>query len=67
MDDCAKMMMSDAEQWRQFSLDCRRYLKKDEVTLNEMADMLEGISADEHKIFLKIKEEFLNDKTIKSL
>lgn len=67
LDDCAKMMMSDAEQWRQFSLDCRRYLKKDEVTLNEMADMLEGISADEHKIFLKIKEEFLNDKTIKSL
>ena len=62
MSECATMMGDTAEQWRQFSLNCRRYLRKDEVTLNEMADQLDKISTCEHKIFTKIKEEFLKQK-----
>ena len=59
MSECASMMKKVAEQWRQFSLDCRRYLRKDEITLNEMADTLENISAQEHDVFKKIKKEIL--------
>lgn len=59
MSECASLMEKVAEQWRQFSLDCRRYLRKDEITLNEMADKLDEISEDENKVFIRIKKEFL--------
>ena len=59
MSECASLMEKVAEQWRQSSLDCRRYLRKDEITLNEMADKLDEISEDENKVFIRIKKEFL--------
>lgn len=62
MSECASMMEKVAEQWRQFSLDCRRYLRKDEITLNEMADQLDEISENEKKVFIKIKKEFLKEQ-----
>ena len=57
--DCSKLMGEDADTWRQFSLDCRRYMKSENVTLNEMADILETIGQQEKAIFTKIDTEFL--------
>ena len=57
--DCAKLMGDDADTWRQFSLDCRRYMKSDTITLKEMAELLEAIGQQERRIFTKIDEEFL--------
>ena len=59
LDDCSKLMGEDADTWRQFSLDCRRYMKSENVTLNEMADILETIGQQEKQIFEKIDNEFL--------
>lgn len=59
LDECASMMTDVAEQWRRFSLDCRRYLRKDEVSLNEIADQLDAISACEHEIFKRIRKEII--------
>lgn len=59
LDDCSKMMVEDADLWRQFSLDCRRYMKTENMTLNEMADLLETIGQHEKQIFTKIDKEFL--------
>ena len=61
MNEFASMMGKTAELWRQFSLDCRRYLRKDEITLNEMADKLDEISEYEKKVFKKLKKEFLKE------
>lgn len=63
MEACATKMAEIAEMWRRFSLDCRRYLKKDEVTLNKMADLLDEISARECAVFHRIKEEIPKLKT----
>lgn len=62
LDECAAQMGLVADRWRQFSLDCRRFLRKDEITLNEMADQLDEIGSCEHAIFTKIKKEFLKNK-----
>ena len=59
MNEFASMMGKTAELWRQFSLDCRRYLRKDEISLNEMAEKLDEISESEKEVFKRIKKEFL--------
>ena len=63
MEACATKMAEIAEMWRRFSLDCRRYLKKDEITLDEMADLLDEISAREYTVFNRIKKEIPKMKT----
>lgn len=65
LDDCSKMIAEDADLWRQFSLDCRRYMKTENMTLNEMADLLETIGQTEKEIFTKIDTEFLKPITKK--
>ena len=57
--DCSQQMEVDADTWRQFSLDCRRYMKSENVTLNEMADILETIGQQERAIFTTIDTQFL--------
>lgn len=57
--DCSQQMEADADTWRQFSLDCRRYMKSENVTLNEMADILETIGQQERAIFTTIDTQFL--------
>ena len=56
-------MNKDADTWRQFSLDCRRYMKSENVTLNEMADILETIGQQEKEIFTRIDSEFLKSSS----
>ncbi len=57
--DCAELMSTNADTWRRFSLDCRRYMKSDNITLKEMAELLETIGQQEKQIFTKIDKEFL--------
>lgn len=57
--DSSQLMEADADTWRQFSLDCRRYMKSENVTLKEMAEVLETIGEQERVIFTKIDKEFL--------
>ena len=64
LDDCSKLMTEDADTWRQFSLDCRRYMKSENVTLEEMADILESIGQQEKHIFEKIDNEFLKSSLV---
>ncbi len=52
-------MNADADSWRQFSLDSRRYMKSDNITLKEMAELLQTIGQQEKHIFEKIDNEFL--------
>ena len=57
----ADKMSEDAELWRNFTLYCRRYLKKDSgVTINEIADIVDSIGDMENDIFRKL------DKCIKN-
>lgn len=63
LDDCSTLMNKDADTWRQFSLDCRRYMKSENVTLNEMADILETIGQQEKEIFTRIDSEFLKSSS----
>lgn len=65
LEDCSTLMDKDADTWRQFSLDCRRYLKSENVTLNEMADILETIGQQEKDIFTKIDTEFLKSDLVR--
>lgn len=60
--DCAQLMGADADSWRQFSLDSRRYMKSDNITLKEMAELLETIGQQEKTIFEKIDQEFLKPR-----
>lgn len=59
LNDCAIQMSSAADGWRQFAVDCGRFMRQEGVTLNEMADVMDGISASERQVFIKIKKEFL--------
>ena len=59
LSDCQTIMRQAADGWRQFSIDCNQYIKREGVTLNEMADILEEISQYEKTAFTKIKKEFL--------
>ena len=43
--------------------DCRRYMKSENVTLNEMADILETIGQQEKEIFTRIDSEFLKSSS----
>ena len=67
LDDCSTLMDKDADTWRQFSLDCRRYMKSENVTLNEMADILETIGQQEKEIFTRIDTEFLKSESVRKL
>ena len=62
LEESAAKMAVAADLWRQFSLDCRRYLRKDEVTLNEMANSLDEIGQYEKEAFMMIKRGFLKNK-----
>ena len=59
LSDCQTIMRQAADGWRQFSIDCNQYIKREGVTLNEMAGILEEISQYEKTAFTKIKKEFL--------
>ncbi len=59
IDDCAKKMSATADKWRLFSLNCRRFLKQDNVSLTELADIMDEISDGEHQVFYKIKHNYL--------
>ena len=61
LEESASQMAVTANQWRQFSLDCRRFLRKDEdVSIQAMAEMLDEISENEKQVFLRIRKEYLN-------
>lgn len=59
LDESAALMSAAADLWRQFSVNCGRYMKEGGVTINEMADIVNDISATERQTFEKIKIEFL--------
>lgn len=63
--DCANLMNADADSWRQFSLDSRRYMKSDNITLREMSELLETIGQQEKQIFEKIDTEFLHSDLVR--
>lgn len=59
LSDCQAIIKQSADGWRQFSIDCNRYIKRENITLNEMADTLDQIGDLEKTAFVKIKKEFL--------
>lgn len=59
LSDSQTIIRQAADGWRQFSIDCNRYIKREGVTLNEMADVLGEIGQHEKAAFTKIKKEFL--------
>ena len=64
LEDCVGLMSTAADLWRKFSVDCGRFMRGEGVTLNEMADNMDEISAAEHQAFTKIKKEFLKKQKI---
>ena len=59
LEDCVGLMSTAADLWRKFSVDCGRYMRQENITLDEMADVMDEISAAERQTFTKIKKEFL--------
>lgn len=59
LNDCSKRSDAAADYWRQFSLGCRRYLKQDGITLNELADLIAMAGCSEYDVFYNIKKHFL--------
>lgn len=59
LNDSQAFIRQAADGWRQFSINCNNYIKREGITLNEMADILEEISNYEKTAFTKIKKEFL--------
>lgn len=59
LNDCASSMSIAADDWRQFAVDCGRFMKQGSITLEEMADVMDEIGDAEYKTFKKIKKEFL--------
>ena len=59
LDDSAVLMSNAADGWRKFAVNCGRYMKQDNITLNEMADIMDTISVSERQAFTKIEKEFL--------
>lgn len=61
IDSAACKMLDNAELWRNFTLYCRRYLKKDGgVTINEIADILDSIGDMEYDIFRNLDKYIKN-------
>lgn len=56
----AETLTKAADAWRAFTVHILHYRKKMEVTLGEMADVLEEASRYEHETFYNIKKNFLN-------
>lgn len=60
IESAALKMSEDAELWRNFTLYCRRYLKKDSgISINEIADIVDSIGDMENVIFRQL------DKSLK--
>lgn len=59
LDDSSAIIKQAADGWRQFSIDCNRYIKREGITLNQMADALDEIAEFEKNAFTKIKKDFL--------
>lgn len=62
LDKCAELLTKGADAWREFSVDVLHHRKKQNVTLNDMADKLEIAADYEYQTFMKIKKEFLKKR-----
>ena len=61
MGDCALKMSETADLWRQFSLSSRRFLKGEEVTLDDMAEIMDAIGDNEFLVFSQIRDKVLRN------
>ena len=55
LDECSSILHTAADHWRQFTVNCNRYINRQGVTLNEMADIMDEASNCEMQTFKKIK------------
>lgn len=59
LEESSVMMSNAADLWRQFSVNCGRFMKEDGITLNEMADIIDAVASAERDTFVIIKKKFL--------
>ena len=61
LDESADLMRKAADTWRVFTVDCNRHINKADITLNEMADVIDEIGDLERDTFANIKKKFLKN------
>lgn len=59
LQESAALMTKAADYWRQFSVNCGRFMKEGNITINEMSDIIEEVSLAERNTFEYIKKNFL--------
>lgn len=57
--DCAANYVAAADTWRKFSVGCNRYINRKNITMNELADIVDEAAYLEFETFKKIKKNFL--------
>ena len=55
LDECGTLIHIAADYWRQFTVNCNRFINKQGITLNEMADIVDEAANYEMRTFDKIK------------
>ena len=56
LDESSDLMRKAADCWRAFTIDCNRYINRTEVTLDEMAGIIDEAGNYEHEAFMAIKK-----------
>lgn len=59
LDESSDLMRKAADSWRAFTIDCNHYINRTEVTLDEMASIIDEAGNYEHEAFLTIKNKVL--------
>ena len=57
--DCAANYVAAADTWRKFSVGCNHYINRTNVTMNELADIVDEAAQYEFQTFKKLKKDFL--------
>ena len=60
LEDSASVFTAAADLWRRFTVGCNRYLKRESITLNDLADAIDEAGNCEEKTFKTIKKDFLS-------
>lgn len=60
LDECSAGITASTDYWRQFTVNCNRYINRKNISLYEMADIIDEAANYEHETFINIQKRFLN-------
>ena len=60
LENCSITMNNSADCWRQFTVNCNRYINRQNISLEEMADIIDEAGNYEYETFNKIQNKYLS-------